>query len=186
MVEHALADVAIAQPEMRIGILRYFNPVGAHASSQIGEAPQGWPNNLVPFVSQVAIGQRESLAVFGNDYPTPDGTGVRDYIHVLDLVEGHLAALEALNTEPGLNIWNLGTGNGHSVLDVVHAFERVSERRVPYHVAPRRSGDAAQCWANSDKAFHDLGWRATRGLDEMLADTWRWQARNPNGYEPAN
>ena len=186
MVEHALADVAIAQPEMSIGILRYFNPVGAHASGQIGEAPQGWPNNLVPFVSQVAIGQRESLAIFGNDYPTPDGTGVRDYIHVLDLVEGHLAALEALNTEPGLNIWNLGTGNGHSVLDVVHAFERVSERRVPYHVAPRRSGDAAQCWANSDKAFNDLGWRATRGLDEMLADTWRWQARNPNGYEPAN
>tara|TARA_B100002052_G_C15885715_1_gene601414 strand:- start:2583 stop:3608 length:1026 start_codon:yes stop_codon:yes gene_type:complete len=186
MVEHALADVAIAQPAMSVGILRYFNPVGAHASGLIGEAPQGWPNNLVPFVSQVAIGQRESLAVFGNDYPTPDGTGVRDYIHVLDLVEGHLAALEALNTEPGLNIWNLGTGNGHSVLDVVHAFERVSERRVPYHVAPRRSGDAAQCWANSYKAFSDLGWRATRGLDEMLADTWRWQVRNPNGYEPEN
>ena len=182
MVEQALADVAAATPSLSVGVLRYFNPVGAHESGQIGEAPQGWPNNLVPFVSQVAIGQRDSLAVFGNDYPTPDGTGVRDYIHVLDLVEGHLAALEALNNRPGFNVWNLGTGKGYSVLEVVRAFEAASERDVAYHIAPRRRGDAAECWADCTKAAEELDWQARRTLQTMLADTWRWQEKNPFGY----
>lgn len=182
MVEQALTDLAASNPDLAVGVLRYFNPVGAHESGEIGEAPQGWPNNLVPFVSQVAIGQRESLAVFGNNYPTPDGTGVRDYIHVLDLVDGHLAALEALSARPGFNIWNLGTGQGHSVLEIVKAFEVVSARPVPYHIAPRRSGDAAECWADCSKAADELGWHAQRTLQTMLIDTWRWQEQNPRGY----
>jgi UDP-glucose 4-epimerase len=182
IVENVLQDLARADERWSIALLRYFNPVGAHASGRIGEDPNGTPNNLVPFIAQVAVGRREALAVFGNDYPTPDGTGVRDYIHVMDLVDGHLAAMQVLASRQGVNTWNLGTGRGYSVLEMVQAFERVSGCPVAYRVAERREGDVAECWADPTLAQRELGWQAKRGLEEMLADTWRWQSANPEGY----
>lgn len=181
MVEEILRDVAASDPRWSIALLRYFNPVGAHESGLIGEDPNGIPNNLLPYVSQVAIGKLSELAVFGDDYPTRDGTGVRDYIHVLDLAEGHLQALRAINERSGINVWNLGTGTGYSVLEMVRAFEKASGQPVPYSVAPRRAGDIAECWADPSKAFRELGWKAERGLDAMMRDTWRWQSSNPQG-----
>lgn len=182
IVENVLQDLARADPRWSVALLRYFNPAGAHPSGRIGEDSNGRPNNLVPFIAQVAIGRREALAVFGNDYPTPDGTGMRDYIHVMDLVEGHLAAMEVLAARRGTNIWNLGTGRGYSVLEMVKTFEKISGRSVPYRVEPRREGDIAECWADPTRALKELGWQARRGLDDMLADTWRWQQANPEGY----
>ncbi|GAB2685593.1 UDP-glucose 4-epimerase GalE [Thalassiella azotivora] len=183
VVEQALRDLAASDPSWSVALLRYFNPVGAHPSGRIGEDPRGTPNNLLPFVAQVAVGRRERLVVHGDDYPTPDGTGVRDYIHVLDLADGHLAALERLADRTGCHTWNLGTGRGHSVLEVVHAFERASGRQVPYEVRGRRAGDAAVSFADPRRAARDLGWRARRDLDAMCADAWRWQEQNPRGYE---
>lgn len=182
MVEECLTDFQKANPDWSITLLRYFNPVGSHPSGELGEDPQGIPNNLMPFVSQVAVGRREFLSVFGDDYPTKDGTGVRDYIHVMDLSDGHVAALEKVGQTSGLHIYNLGTGNGYSVLDMVHAFEKASGKPVPYQIAPRRAGDIAECWADPSKAQRELGWSATRTLDEMTQDTWRWQSNNPNGF----
>ena len=182
MVEDMLRDVAVSDPQWHIAILRYFNPVGAHESGLIGEDPNGIPNNLLPYIAQVAVGKLPELAVFGIDYPTPDGTGVRDYIHVVDLAEGHLHALEALQTHTGVHVWNLGTGQGYSVLEMVRAFEVASCKPVPYSVAPRRAGDIAICYADPAKAERELGWKAQRGLDEMMRDAWRWQAMNPDGY----
>ena len=186
-VEHMLGDLQRSDPSWRIGILRYFNPVGAHASGQIGEDPQGTPNNLMPFVAQVAVGLRPHLNVFGNDYPTTDGTGVRDYIHVVDLAIGHLKALDALagwNQPSECLTVNLGTGTGYSVLDIVRAFEQASGKQVAYKVAPRRPGDVAACYADPGKAAALLNWRAQRCLADMCADTWRWQSCNPQGYHP--
>ncbi len=185
MVEDMLRDLYRADGSWRIALLRYFNPVGAHASGLIGEDPNGIPNNLMPVVARVAVGRIQSLAVYGNDYPTPDGTGVRDYIHVVDLALGHLKALDALQRRGGLMTVNLGTGNGYSVLDVVRAFESASGRAVAYQFAPRRSGDIAACYADPALALELLGWRAERGLDEMCIDAWRWQSDNPKGFEPA-
>ena len=182
MVEECLTDFHHANPDWSITLLRYFNPVGSHPSGELGEDPQGLPNNLMPFVSQVAIGRREYLSVFGNDYPTPDGTGVRDYIHVVDLADGHIAALESVGTKLGLHIYKLGTGKGSSVLEMVKAFEAASGKQVPYHVVARRPGDIAECWADSSKAMKELGWKAVRSLDDMTTDTWRWQSNNPQGY----
>lgn len=182
MVEDMLRDVAASDPRWRIAILRYFNPVGAHESGLVGEDPNGIPNNLLPYIAQVAVGKMTELAVFGNDYPTPDGTGVRDYIHVVDLAEGHLRALEALQTRSGAHVWNLGTGQGYSVLDMVRAFEAASGKPVPYRVAPRRPGDIATCYADPAKAERELGWKVRRGLDQMMRDAWRWQRMNPDGY----
>lgn len=175
MIEDILADLHCAEPDWRIARLRYFNPVGAHASGLIGEDPQGLPNNLMPFVAQVAAGRREFLNVWGNDYSTPDGTGVRDYIHVVDLAEGHVAALDYLNRLGGLLTVNLGTGQGYSVLDMVKAFEQASGRAIPYRIGARRAGDIAQCWADPSLAHELLGWKAGRGLEQMCADAWRWQ-----------
>lgn len=180
VIEQILTDLAASDPSWQVALLRYFNPVGAHASGRIGEDPRGIPNNLMPYVAQVAVGRREFLNVWGNDYPTPDGTGVRDYIHVVDLAQGHVKAVAKL--APGVQIWNLGTGRGHSVLEMVAAFERASGCPVPYRIAPRRPGDIAQCWADPAKAERELGWKATRGLDAMCEDAWRWQSMNPNGY----
>ena len=182
VVEDMLRDVAASDPRWLIAILRYFNPVGAHESGLIGEDPNGIPNNLLPYIAQVAVGKLPELAVFGNDYPTADGTGVRDYIHVLDLAEGHLRALEALQTRTGAHVWNLGTGQGYSVLEMVRAFEAASGKPVPYCVAPRRPGDIATCFADPAKAERELGWKARRSLDEMMRDAWRWQSMNPDGY----
>ncbi len=182
MVEQVLADLAATDPDWRIALLRYFNPVGAHPSGRIGEDPNGIPNNLMPFIAQVAVGRLPELAVFGDDYPTPDGTGVRDYIHVVDLAAGHLKALERLARSPGLSIYNLGTGRGYSVLEVVRAFEAASGRPVPYRIAPRRPGDIAACYADPARAEAELGWRAERGIEAMCRDAWRWQAANPAGY----
>ena len=182
VIEDMLAAVVRAQPSWRVGILRYFNPVGAHPSGLIGEDPAGIPNNLMPFVTQVAVGLRPHLNVFGSDYPTPDGTGVRDYIHVQDLAAGHVAAMRALLARSGSFTVNLGTGHGCSVLDVVKAFEKASGRQVPYQLVARRAGDVAQCYADPSLAKDLLGWEAKRSLDEMCADAWRWQSRNPNGY----
>jgi len=182
MVEEALKDLAKSDPRWRVALLRYFNPVGAHESGLIGEDPKGIPNNLLPYISQVVIGKRESLAVFGDDYPTVDGTGVRDYIHVVDLARGHLLAVEALDKRGGINVWNLGTGKGYSVLQMVTAFEKASGRKVPYSIAPRRAGDIAECWADPTKARDELGWQAHYGLEQMMADSWRWQSQNPDGY----
>ncbi|MEM9205309.1 MAG: UDP-glucose 4-epimerase GalE [Pseudomonadota bacterium] len=182
VVEDMIRSLAMADPEWSAVILRYFNPVGAHKTGLIGEDPSGIPNNLMPFISQVAVGRRERLSVFGDDYETPDGTGVRDYIHVCDLADGHVAALGALGT-PGAQAINLGTGTGYSVLEMVKAFEKASGRPVPYAVEGRRAGDVESCYADPKRAEHLLGWRATRGIDEMCADTWRWQAGNPEGYE---
>lgn len=182
MVEEMLRDLAVADSEWRVSLLRYFNPVGAHESGRIGEDPNGMPNNLVPFISQVAIGRRERLSVFGNDYDTVDGTGVRDYIHVTDLARGHLLALDYLGDRPGVHTFNLGTGRGYSVLEVVAAFERASERRIAYDIKPRRAGDIACCYADPALAERELGWRAAYGIETMMADTWRWQRHNPRGY----
>ena len=184
VIETMLRDLYRSDPDWRIGILRYFNPVGAHESGLIGEDPQGTPNNLLPFVAQVAVGRREFLNVWGNDYTTPDGTGVRDYIHVVDLARGHLKALERLQTHAECVAINLGTGVGYSVLDMVRAFEQASGQPVPYQVAPRRAGDVAACYADAALALALLGWRAERGLETMCADAWRWQSANPNGYAP--
>ncbi|MDO4905520.1 MAG: UDP-glucose 4-epimerase GalE [Lautropia sp.] len=181
-IEHILNDLAVAGPDWAIGILRYFNPVGAHPSGRIGEDPKGIPNNLMPFVTQVAVGKRPMLSVFGGDYPTPDGTGVRDYIHVVDLALGHLAALERVMVEPGAWTVNLGTGKGYSVLDIVKAFERASGREIPHQIVARRPGDVAQCYADPALAAQMLNWRAERGLEQMCADSWRWQQQNPDGY----
>lgn len=183
MVEDMLRDLAISDPRWRIAILRYFNPVGAHESGLIGEDPNGIPDNLIPYIAQVAVGKLPELSVFGNDYPTHDGTGVRDYIHVADLAEGHLRALEALQARFGAHVWNLGTGQGYSVLDMVRAFEAASGKPVPYRIAPRRPGDIATCYADPSKAERELGWKAHRGLDEMMRDAWRWQSKNPNGFQ---
>ena len=181
VVENMLRDLYRSDPSWRIGILRYFNPVGAHESGLIGEDPQGIPNNLMPFVAQVAIGRRECLKVWGNDYPTPDGTGVRDYIHVVDLAKGHLKALQRLDS-PQCYAVNLGTGTGYSVLDVAKAFAEASGRPVPYEIAPRRAGDVAACYAEASYAEQLLDWRAVRDLSAMCLDTWRWQSVNPNGF----
>jgi UDP-glucose 4-epimerase len=182
MIEDMLRDLQLSDASWRIAILRYFNPVGAHASGLIGEDPRGVPNNLMPYVAQVAIGRREQLQVWGNDYPTPDGTGVRDYIHVVDLAVGHLRALERLQTQEGGLTVNLGTGTGYSVLDMVRAFEQASGKPVPYQLAPRRAGDVASCYADPAQALAVLGWRAERDLVAMCQDAWRWQSSNPNGY----
>ncbi|MBY8245746.1 UDP-glucose 4-epimerase GalE [Vibrio fluvialis] len=183
MVEQCLADLVVAEPEWSITLLRYFNPVGAHPSGTMGEDPQGIPNNLMPFIAQVAVGRREKLAVFGNDCATPDGTGIRDYIHVMDLADGHIAALQAVGTQAGLHIYNLGTGKGSSVLDVVNAFSQACGKAVPYEICPRRPGDIAECWASTEKAQRELGWQAKLSLADMTADTWRWQSNNPQGYD---
>ena len=182
VIEDMLQAVRRAQPAWRVGVLRYFNPVGAHTSGLIGEDPTGVPNNLMPFVTQVAVGLRPHLSVFGHDYPTPDGTAVRDYIHVQDLAAGHVAAVRGLLARPGSFTVNLGTGRGYSVLEMVHAFEQVSGRQVPYQLADRRPGDVAQCYADASLARQLLGWEAQRSLRDMCADAWRWQAENPRGY----
>jgi len=182
MVEDILADWQVANPDWSICRLRYFNPVGAHPGGTIGEDPQGHPNNLMPFIAQVAVGQRDKLFVFGDDYATPDGTGVRDYIHVMDLVEGHVSALDYVCRQTGLHTINLGTGNGVSVLEMISAFERASGKVVPYEIVERRPGDIATCWADPALAEKLLQWRASRDLAQMCQDTWRWQASNPRGY----
>ncbi|MCS6204672.1 UDP-glucose 4-epimerase GalE [Shewanella baltica] len=182
MVEHILADVHNADPSWNIARLRYFNPVGAHASGLIGEDPNDIPNNLMPFIAQVAVGKRAALSVFGDDYPTHDGTGVRDYIHVVDLANGHLKALAKLATKPGLVTYNLGTGQGYSVLDMVHAFEKACGKPIAYQIAPRRPGDIAACYADPTHAREDLGWQATHTLADMANSSWHWQSTNPNGY----
>jgi UDP-glucose 4-epimerase len=183
MLEFMLSDVAVADPQWRVALLRYFNPVGAHPSGSIGEDPNGMPNNLMPFVSQVAVGKREQLSVFGGDYATVDGTGVRDYIHVVDLAIGHVRAVQRLTERTGVLTVNLGTGRGYSVLEVVKAFETASGRAVPYRIVDRRAGDVAQCYAETVLAAQELGWQAQRGIEEMCADAWRWQSANPNGYD---
>lgn len=183
MVEECLTDFQHANPDWSITLLRYFNPVGAHASGLLGEDPQGTPNNLLPFVAQVAVGRREKVGVFGNDYPTPDGTGVRDYIHVVDLADGHLAALNNVGLQAGLHIFNLGTGQGNSVLEMIAAFSKTVGKPIPYQIQPRRAGDIAECWADPSYAEQVLGWKATRSLETMVEDIWRWQSKNPNGYE---
>lgn len=182
MIECILQDLYVSDNTWSICLLRYFNPIGAHKSGTMGEDPNGIPNNLMPYITQVAIGKLEKLGVFGNDYDTPDGTGVRDYIHVVDLALGHVKAVEKVAGSTGLFIYNLGTGIGYSVLDVVHAFEKVSGRPIPYEIKPRRTGDIATCYCSPAKAKAELGWEAKRGIEEMCADSWRWQSQNPNGY----
>ncbi|MFV0278963.1 MAG: UDP-glucose 4-epimerase GalE [Parahaliea sp.] len=182
MIEHILEDLQVASPDWRIACLRYFNPVGAHPSGAIGEDPQGIPNNLVPYIAQVAVGRREALSVFGGDYSTRDGTGVRDFIHVMDLAEGHVAALDYLRDKAGLLSVNLGTGQGVSVLEMLAAFERACGKNLPHRIVERRPGDVAECYANADLAAAKLRWRATRSLDTMCEDSWRWQSANPRGY----
>ncbi|MGG5751806.1 UDP-glucose 4-epimerase GalE [Zafaria sp. Z1313] len=182
-IEQMLDDLAASDPRWAIAKLRYFNPVGAHESGTIGEDPQGVPNNLMPFVAQVAVGRRDELKVFGDDYPTPDGTGVRDYIHVVDLAAGHLAALEFVLEHGGLHAWNLGSGLGSSVLEVVAAFSRAAGREVPYTVVERRPGDLPAYWADPTRAREELGWKSERGLEDMVKDVWRWQSANPHGYD---
>ncbi|WP_226564219.1 UDP-glucose 4-epimerase GalE [Shewanella chilikensis] len=183
MVEHILADLAAAEPNWNIARLRYFNPVGAHKSGRIGEDPNDIPNNLMPFIAQVAVGKRDKLSVFGNDYPTVDGTGVRDYIHVVDLAIGHLKALDKLATNPGLVTYNLGTGQGYSVLEMVKAFEKACNKAIPFEFAPRRPGDIAACYADPSHAAKELGWKAERNLQDMADSSWNWQSNNPNGYK---
>lgn len=182
MVEQILQDVAKSDERWSIALLRYFNPVGAHDSGLIGEDPNGIPNNLLPYISQVAVGRLKQLSVFGDDYPTPDGTGVRDYIHVVDLALGHLKALQRIEQHAGVSIYNLGTGHGYSVLDMVKAFEQASGQAVPFNISPRRAGDIAECWADPTKALAELGWKAERGLEQMMVDAWRWQSQNPEGF----
>ena len=183
MLEQILTDLHTADPEWNVVLLRYFNPIGAHESGLIGEDPKGIPNNLMPYISQVAVGKLEKLGVFGDDYDTPDGTGVRDYIHVVDLAKGHVKAINYIFSNPGLDVINLGTGVGYSVLDMVKAFGKACGKEIPYEIKPRRAGDIAMCYADPAKAAKVLGWKAEKGLDEMCADTWRWQSQNPNGYE---
>ncbi len=182
MLEEVLMDVQKADPEWNVVLLRYFNPIGAHQSGTIGENPNGIPNNLMPYITQTAVGKRKELGVFGNDYDTPDGTGVRDYIHVCDLAAGHVAALQAIQRKAGLAIYNLGTGHGYSVLDVVKAFIKVNGVNVPYSIKPRRAGDIATCYCNPAKAKAELGWEAKYGIEEMCRDSWNWQKNNPEGY----
>lgn len=181
-IEQILEDLAASSPDWKIALLRYFNPVGAHASGELGEDPQGIPNNLMPFIAQVAVGRRQRLQVYGGDYPTPDGTGVRDYIHVVDLVQGHLRALDHLENSAGCHIFNLGTGTGHSVLEMVAAFERASGRKIPFDIVSRRPGDAAVSYADPHRAARELGWKAQLDLDAMCRDTWHWQSRHPRGF----
>ncbi|MGJ8525914.1 UDP-glucose 4-epimerase [Halomonadaceae bacterium LMG 33818] len=184
VVENLLKQMHAADARWKIALLRYFNPVGAHESGEIGEDPSGEPNNLLPYIAQVAVGKREKLNVFGDDYPTEDGTCLRDYIHVMDLAEGHVSALDALEGLPAeeVGVWNLGGGHGHSVLEMVKAFEEGSGQKIPYVIAPRRAGDLAQFWADPSKAKRELGWEVKRNLNAMMKDTWRWQSQNPNGY----
>lgn len=183
MIEDMLRDICKADKSLNVAILRYFNPVGAHKSGRIGEEPNGIPNNLMPYITKVAIGQLKELSIFGDDYETPDGTGVRDYIHVVDLAKGHAKALDKLDDMPGLVTYNLGTGNGYSVLEMVKAFSKASNKEIPYKIVGRRPGDIAMCYANPAKAKIELGWEAKYKLDEMCEDSWRWQSSNPNGYE---
>lgn len=183
MIEQILSDVYKADPGWSVALLRYFNPIGAHESGMIGENPNGIPNNLMPYISQVAIGKLPKLSVFGDDYDTPDGTGVRDYIHVVDLALGHIKAVEHVMKTNSLDIYNLGTGVGYSVLDLVKAFEKVNEIKIPYEITGRRPGDVAVCYSDPSKAATELGWKAERNLEDMCRDTWRWQKKNPNGYE---
>ena len=182
MVEECLRDLVAAEPDWQVTILRYFNPVGAHPSGSMGEDPQGIPNNLMPYISQVAVGRRDVLSVFGNDYPTSDGTGVRDYIHVVDLADGHVAALNNRATGPGFHIYNLGTGKGYSVLQMVEAFRQASGQPIKTKICSRRAGDIAECWADPSTALSELGWQPQRTLKDMAADTWHWQSQNPEGY----
>lgn len=182
MLEQILRDVFVADNTMNIALLRYFNPIGAHESGKIGEAPNGIPNNLLPYVAKVAAGVLEKVNVFGDDYPTKDGTGVRDYIHVVDLAKGHVKAVEKLNKKPGLVTYNLGTGIGYSVLEIIKNFEKACGKEIPYVIAPRRPGDIPVCYADCSKAYNELGWKAMYGIDRMCEDAWRWQSANPNGY----
>ena len=183
MLEQVLMDVQKAEPEWNVVLLRYFNPIGAHQSGRIGENPNGIPNNLMPYITQTAIGRRKELGVFGNDYDTHDGTGVRDYIHVVDLATAHVAALQAIEKNAGLAIYNIGTGLGYSVLDVVNAFEKANGVKVPYSIKPRRPGDIATCYCDPSKAERELGWKAKYGIEDMCRDSWNWQSQNPNGFE---
>ena len=183
MLEQILTDLHTADSEWNVVLLRYFNPIGAHKSGKIGENPKGIPNNLMPYITQVAVGKLKCLGVFGDDYDTPDGTGVRDYIHVVDLALGHVKAIKKLEAKEGVSIYNLGTGNGYSVLQMVKAMEMACGHEIPYEIKPRREGDIATCYADPSKAKRELGWEAQRGLDEMCEDSWRWQSQNPNGYE---
>ena len=183
MLEEILTDLHTSDPAWTVILLRYFNPIGAHKSGRIGENPRGIPNNLLPYVAQVAVGKLECVNVFGNDYDTPDGTGVRDYIHVVDLALGHVKALKKLGENPGVVAYNLGTGVGYSVLDIIHAFEKACGKKIPYRITARRPGDIAVCYADATKAYQELGWKAVRNLDEMCEDSWRWQKNNPNGFE---
>ena len=185
MIEQILMDVHTADPEWDVVLLRYFNPIGAHPSGLIGEDPNGIPNNLMPYIAKVAVGKLEKVHVFGNDYPTPDGTGVRDYIHVVDLARGHVCAIQKLETNCGLFICNLGTGKGYSVLDVIHAFSKACGKEIPYVIDPRRPGDIAECYADPTKAKNELGWVAQYGIEDMCADSWNWQQKNPDGYNTA-
>ena len=182
MMEYVLSDLNVADSDFNVALLRYFNPIGAHESGMIGEDPNGIPNNLLPFVAQVAIGRREKVSVYGDDYPTPDGTGVRDYIHVVDLAIGHLRALEKLATAPGIVTCNLGTGKGYSVIDMIKAMEKASGKTIPYDIVARRPGDIAECYADPAFAEQELGWKAERGIEDMCRDAWKWQSLNPTGY----
>jgi UDP-glucose 4-epimerase len=182
LLEQILTDLHVSDPTWNVVLLRYFNPIGAHASGLIGEDPKGIPNNLVPYIAQVAVGKLEKLGVFGDDYDTPDGTGVRDYIHVVDLAKGHVKAMKKFEDAPDVRIYNLGTGNGYSVLQVLHAFEKACGKTLPYEIKERRAGDIATCYADPAKAKAELGWEAQYGIEEMCADSWRWQSGNPNGY----
>ena len=182
-IEQILKDIYVSDNEWSIALLRYFNPIGAHESGRIGEDPNGIPNNLMPYITQVAVGKREFLSVFGDDYDTHDGTGVRDYIHVVDLAKGHLKAVEKVMNLKGVEPYNLGTGIGYSVLDVVKNFEKASGVEIPYKIAPRRAGDIATCYADASKALNELGWKAEKNLEDMCRDSWRWQKNNPNGYD---
>ncbi|WP_113928357.1 UDP-glucose 4-epimerase GalE [Bacillus sp. P14.5] len=186
MIEEILRDIFISNPRWSVSILRYFNPIGAHESGLIGEDPNGIPNNLMPYISQVAIGRLNRLNIFGNNYPTLDGTGVRDYIHVVDLAKGHIKALNSVLESIGIEAYNLGTGNGYSVLQMVEAFRKASGKEIPYQIVERRAGDIAKCFANPSKAERELGWKADKGLQEMCEDTWRWQSQNPEGYVKEN
>ena len=183
MIEQILTDLHTADPTWNVVLLRYFNPIGAHSSGLIGENPNGIPNNLMPYITQVAVGKLEKLHVYGNDYNTPDGTGVRDYIHVVDLARGHVAALRAIEKKCGVEVYNLGTDHGYSVLDMVKAFEEVNGVKIPYVIDPRRPGDIGTCYSAPSKAAEELGWKAEYGIEEMVRDSWNWQKKNPNGYE---
>lgn len=183
MLEQILMDIQKADPEWNVVLLRYFNPIGAHKSGMIGENPNGIPNNLMPYITQVAVGKLKELGVFGNDYDTPDGTGVRDYIHVVDLAKGHVKALKKIEEKPGLKVYNLGTGIGYSVLDIVKNFEEATGVKIPYVIKERRAGDIATCYSSAEKAEKELGWKAEFGIREMCADSWKWQSNNPNGYD---